>query len=44
MKKSKAFINGHKINFTWTYTYMLGLDPTLVVHDLAIFPGAKPIK
>lgn len=38
------FINERKINFAWTYSNMLGLDAALVVHHLAVFLRAKPIK
>lgn len=30
--------------FAWSYQDMLGLDPKLVVHHLAVDPGAKPVK
>lgn len=26
------------------YSYMLGLDPNLIMHGLSITPGVKPIK
>jgi len=32
------------INFAWTYADMPGLDPSLVVHHLAVSPNAKLVK
>ena len=31
-------------HFAWSYQDMLGLDPKLVVHHLALDLGAKPVK
>ena len=31
-------------HFAWSYQDMLGLDPKLVLHHLAMDPKAKPIK
>ena len=39
-----AFFHKKKINFAWTYSNMLGLDPDLIMHHLSIAPGIKPIK
>lgn len=33
-----------KINFSWSYADMPGLDPNLIMHHLSIAPGVKPIK
>ena len=30
--------------FAWSYKDMLGLDPTLVVHNLVVHADTKPIK
>jgi hypothetical protein len=30
--------------FTWSYNEMLGLDPRVVVHQLAVKNRARPIK
>lgn len=38
------FLTEVKINFTWSYVDMPGLDPELVVHNLDVFPDAKPVK
>ena len=34
----------YKDVFTWTYKGMLGLDPTIAIHRLAIKQGVCPIK
>ena len=45
-EESKYFelLMEYKDVFTWTYKEMLGLDPTIAVHWLAIEQGARPIK
>ena len=30
--------------FAWTYKEMPALDESLVIHELHIFPGSKPVK
>ena len=39
-----AFFKGKKINFSWTYSDMPGLDPDLIMHHLSIMPGIKLVK
>ena len=39
-----ALFQEKKINFAWTYSNMLGLDPNLIMHHLSIAPGIKPVK
>ena len=34
----------YKDVFAWTYKEMLGLDPIIIVHHLAVKPGTRPIK
>ena len=38
------FFQDKKVNFTWTYSYMPGLDTDLIMHHLSISPDVKPIK
>lgn len=38
------FLIDRKRNFAWSYANILGLDPEVVVHHLAIYPGTKPIQ
>lgn len=38
------FLKKGKINFTWTYKDMPGLDTDLVVHHLAVDPKIKLVK
>lgn len=38
------FLWEKKINFTWTYSYMIGLDTKLIMHHLYIALGVKPVK
>jgi hypothetical protein len=30
--------------FTWTYKEMSGIDPSIVVHEIKTYPGAKPVR
>jgi hypothetical protein len=30
--------------FAWSYEEMLGIDPTIVVHEIKTYPGAKPVR
>ena len=39
-----SFIQEKKINFAWTYSNMLGLDPDLIMHHLSIALGIKLVK
>ena len=32
------------MNFVWTYSDMLGLDPNLIIHHLSIALGIKLVK
>ena len=45
-EESKYFelLMEYKDVFAWTYKEMPGLDPTIVVHRLAIKQGVRPIK
>ena len=45
-EESKYFelLMEYKDVFAWTYKEMPGLDPTIVVHQLAIKQGVCPIK
>ena len=38
------FFEDKKINFTWTYFDMLGLDIDLIMHHLSISPDVKPVQ
>ena len=38
------FLTEYKDVFAWTYKEMLGVDPTIAVHWLAIKQGMRPIK
>jgi hypothetical protein len=29
--------------FTWSYEEMLGIDPSIVVHEIKTYPDAKPV-
>ena len=29
--------------FAWTYEEMQGIDPSIVVHEIKTYPGAKPV-
>ena len=29
--------------FTWTYKEVPGIDPSIVVHEIKTYPGAKPV-
>ena len=29
--------------FAWSYEEMLGIDPSIVVHEIPTYPGAKPV-
>lgn len=39
-----SFLDETKINFSWLYANMLGLDPDLVVHNLLVRSDVKPFK
>ncbi|KAG9458862.1 hypothetical protein H6P81_003370 [Aristolochia fimbriata] len=39
-----SLLNEYKDVFSWSYTEMHGLDPTVAIHKLAIKSGVKPIK
>lgn len=43
-KDYNDFFKRRKINFTWSYIDMLGLDLDLIMHHLNVGPGAKPVK
>jgi hypothetical protein len=43
-KEFTTFFREKKINFTWTYSDMPGLDLDLVMHHLSIAPGGKLVK
>ena len=30
--------------FTWTYEEILGIDPSIVVHEIKTYPDAKPVR
>ena len=30
--------------FAWSYEEMLGIDPSVVVHEIPTYPGAKPVR
>lgn len=30
--------------FAWSYEEMLGIDPSIVVHEIPMYPGAKPVR
>ena len=30
--------------FAWSYEEMLGIDPSIVVHEIPTYPGAKPVR
>ncbi|KAL5547206.1 hypothetical protein UlMin_006893 [Ulmus minor] len=38
------FLRRHKIDFAWTHHDILGIDPTVMVHSLAVNPKIKPVK
>ena len=38
------FLQEKKINFSWNYSDMPGLDTDLIMHHLSIAPGVKPVK
>lgn len=38
------FFQEKKINFTWTYSHILGLDIDLIMHHLSISSDVKPVK
>ncbi|GLJ48086.1 hypothetical protein SUGI_1015280 [Cryptomeria japonica] len=38
------FFKEKKINFSWSYADMPGLDPHLIIHHLSISPGVKPVE
>ena len=29
--------------FTWSYEEMLGIDPSIVIHEIKTYPDAKPV-
>lgn len=39
-----TFFEDKKINFTWTYSDMPGLDTYLIMHHLSISHDVKPVK
>ncbi|KAF7149768.1 hypothetical protein RHSIM_Rhsim02G0166900 [Rhododendron simsii] len=39
-----SFLKEHRDVFAWTYNEMLGLDPGVAVHRLAIHPEKRPVK
>ena len=43
-KGMTEFLQKGKVNFSWTYKDMLGLDTDFVVHHLAVDPKIKPMK
>ena len=38
------FLQEKMINFAWLYSDMPGLDTNLIMHQLSIAPGVKPVK
>ena len=30
--------------FAWTYEEILGIDPSIVVHEIKTYPDAKPVR
>ena len=30
--------------FAWSYEDMFGIDPSIVVHEIPTYPGAKPVR
>ncbi|KAL5574831.1 hypothetical protein UlMin_016530 [Ulmus minor] len=38
------FLRKHENDFAWTHHDIPGIDPTVMVHSLAVDPKAKPIK
>jgi len=40
----KKFLSENLDVFTWSPTYMLGVDPSVIYHKLSILPDAKPVK
>jgi hypothetical protein len=30
--------------FAWSYEEMPGIDPSIVVHEIKTYPGAKPVR
>ena len=30
--------------FTWTYEEMLGIDPSIIFHEIKTYPDAKPVR
>ena len=38
------FLRAHKANFAWTYHDIPGIDPSVMVHNLAVDPKVKPAK
>ena len=30
--------------FTWTYEEILGIDPSIVIHEIGTYPSAKPVR
>lgn len=39
-----VFLKERKINFSWSYIEMPGLDTSLVLHNLIVHPNAKLVK
>ena len=38
------FLRRHKSDFAWTHHDIPGIDPTIMVHNLAVDPKIKPVK
>ena len=44
MAQYEQLLQEYKDEYAWGYQDMLGLDPNVIVHKLAIFEGLKLIK
>ena len=40
----KALFKEFRDIFAWSYEEMLGIDPSIVVHEIKTYPTAKPVR